>query len=402
MPNRVLVLGGGVSGFSAVQEFVRSKGKNPDLKITLVDRHRGNLFWPLLPDLISGRIWPENITYPLQPYCRKHGVEYIHAEVKAVFPSQNRVETTAGPLEADYIILCLGCETNYFGNENIKSHAPGLKSLHEGTLIRHQAKEVVANRKKTGDKGLGHIILVGGGYTGFEAASHLAHFLRACTGVPYSQLHTLVDLWIVEKGDKVLGNTSPGVQHWAEHLIGSYGVEVKTNLTAVSFEDDHNVRMSDGSLLHDAMVIWTAGVAPGPVCAALDVPKVHGNRLEVDTYLRVHGIPNLFAAGDLAGAMPPGHQLPLRMAFQFSLAGGRCAAGNVVRTIENRELRIYNPFDVGYVIPLAPGHAIGVILGLEMHGRIPFFLHYAMSVLRSYGWKNKIQILKDLFKEQFG
>jgi NADH dehydrogenase FAD-containing subunit len=87
------------------------------------------------------------------------------------------------------------------------------------------------------------------------------------------------------------------------------------------------------------------------------------------------------------------------MSVQFSLSGGRTAALNIINAIKQKELIKYKPLDPGYVIPLGPGHALSVLFGYELHGRIPFFLHYFMSIYRTWGFKNKICIMKDLFKE---
>jgi NADH:ubiquinone reductase (H+-translocating) len=240
---------------------------------------------------------------------------------------------------------------------------------------------------------------VGGGYTGFEAASHIAHYTHCRTGLPFARLREAVEIVIMEKAPVVLGNTRPEIQQWAVRLIESYGVEVRTGVSAASFEEGGAVRMSDGSLLQDAMVVWTAGVAPGPAVASLGAPRLRDGRLEVDPDLRVKGMENVFAAGDAAGALPPKHQRPLRLAWHFSEAGGKTAAENLLRALRHEPLQVYNPRDPGYVIPLAPGHAVGIVLGVDLHGRLPFFFHYLLSVANSQGWGNKQGVLRDLWSE---
>jgi NADH dehydrogenase len=351
-----------------------------------------------MPDLVSARIRPRHITFPLEPFCHSHNAEFIQAEVTGISIKNNKVETSKGTIEADFLVICLGCETNYYGNENMMNRATGLKSIMEGTHIRHQAKSVIMNRHSTLD-GKGHIIIVGGGYTGFEVASHIAQYTHACTQIPFKKLPGEIQISIVEKSPVVLGNTTPMVQLWAERLIRGYGVDVKTGLTAVSFESGRNVRMSDGSLLMDTMVIWTAGVAPGEVIKILDTPKVKGGRLKVDHFLRLSGYDRVYAGGDVAGAIPPGHSQPLRMAWYFSRKAGESVAENIIRYIKNKPLKTYDPWDPGYVIPLAPGHAVGMVFGHEFHGRIPFFLHYLLSVYNSFGKDNKKDVFKDLWSE---
>ena len=98
-----------------------------------------------------------------------------------------------------------------------------------------------------------------------------------------------------------------------------------------------------------------------------------------------------------------GHQVeegdqPLRMSVQFSLLGGRAAAGNVVRSILARPLKPFRPRDPGYLVPLGPGRAAGVVLGVPIKGRTPLALHYAMCILRSWGWRSRWDVLRGLLR----
>jgi NADH dehydrogenase FAD-containing subunit len=106
----------------------------------------------------------------------------------------------------------------------------------------------------------------------------------------------------------------------------------------------------------------------------------------------------VFAAGDVAGPVLPGHDGPLRLAVQFSIAGGRCAARNVLRSTTGEPQRPFRAKDLGYVVPLAPGQAAGVVLGLEMVGRAPSLLHYMMCAARSWAWSDRVGILVDLLR----
>ena len=47
------------------------------------------------------------------------------AEVRAIFPEKNMIQTSIGKAEYDYLVLAAGTTTNYFGNKHIEegSHA---------------------------------------------------------------------------------------------------------------------------------------------------------------------------------------------------------------------------------------------------------------------------------------
>ena len=394
MADSILVLGGGFAGLAAVRELARHRRRGGELNVRLIDRRPYSVFSPLLPDLISQRVRPEHICLPLEPHCRRMGVEFTQANVESITPEQGRVETDAGEFSADYVIICLGCESNYYGNSEMEARAIGLKSLEEAHSIRERAREMAQG--PAASIGPAHLVVVGGGYTGFEVASHAAYLLHTLTGRPYTGLRPVCRIMIAEKGDEPLKNCPPRVRRWAVELIQGYGIEVCTGTTLDAFEGERAVRLSDGSVLRDATVVWAAGVTPGTACASLQAPKTGGGRLLVNQYLRLHDTPNAFAAGDVAGPTPPGAQQALRMSVQFSLAGGTVAASNVVRSILGKPLLPFHPSDPGYVVPLAPGQGAGVVLGRELVGRIPQILHYLMCALRSWGCRNRWGVLSDL------
>ena len=403
MPAEVLVLGAGFAGLAAANELARLRDPRR-FRVTVLDRRREAVFAPLLPDLISGRVTPRHLSYPIEDHCRRIGVAFRHGNVREIDLASGRVATFEGDLRADFIILCLGCDTNYFGLEDAKTRCLGLKWIEEGLTIRRRAAAMLGLPDDGGcrDKVAAmparpaECLVIGGGYTGFEAASHLAHFVHCRTGLPFDRIGRAAHITILEKLDEVLTNVPRPVRQWARTLLEGYGVTIRTGATIDRFLDEDRIALTDGSVVDRPLVLWTAGVKPPPPVEALETPRVRGARLAVDPYLRLPGRGNAFAAGDVAGPVPEGHKEPLRMAVQFSLSGGRAAARNVVRSITGNPLVRYAPLDPGYVVPLAPGKAAGTVLGLEMKGLVPYALHYFMSVYRAWGWRNRFGIMADL------
>jgi NADH dehydrogenase len=394
MTARVTVLGGGFAGLAAVNELVRRRRRGADIAVTLVDRRPWSVFAPMLPDLISGRVAPSHVRYPLEPQCRRLGVRFLCEEVRGLEPDRPAVATAGGEVESDYVLLALGCETNYYGRDEMARRVPGLKSPAEALTLR----DSVLRALRPGALRCGSFLVVGGGYTGFEIASHVAYLLRRRAGVSYRRLAHFCRILILEVAPEPLRNCSPSVRRWAQKLIGRYGVELRTETSLDELTAEGVARLSDGSVLRDCVAAWAAGVTPGAAVVGLPGPRVRGGRLAVDRHLRLPGAERVFAAGDVAGAVPPGGAEPLRMGVQFSLVAGRCAAGNIVRSIEARSLVEFDPLDPGYVIPLAPGQAAGRVLGCRLRGWPPYALHYMLCVLRSWGMANRWNVFADLWR----
>jgi NADH dehydrogenase len=389
--SKVLVLGGGFAGLSAARHLARHGGK--DISLRLIDQRELSVFSPLLPDLISGRMHPGSITAPIAPFCRQYGIEFTRAAVNKIIPDEGRVLTDQAEFSADYILLALGCVTNYFGNDEMKRRTFGLKSVEEGLEIYARLCGMIDNARAGGRPG--GVVVVGGGYTGFESASHAAHLVHRRAKLPFKRIAEVCPVVVVEKGDTVMGNVSENVRSWAVKLMRGYGIEILANTSADVPDDQGRVKLSNGRTMENALVIWATGVTPGEEIASFNPERIRG-RVVVDEHLRVKGHERMFAAGDVAGACRPGQDQPMRMGIQFSLSAGDCAARNLLSAMRKKPLKVFDPWDPGYIVPLSPRKAAGLIVGHEMHGTLPSLLHYFMCIFRSWRWRERFAILKDL------
>ena len=103
----VLVLGGGVGGLITANELRRRL--DPADRVLLVERERRHLFQPSLLWLMVGRRRRDQIERPLRELLAS-GVELVEAEVNSIDPAARRIETSAGVLEGDALVVALGAE----------------------------------------------------------------------------------------------------------------------------------------------------------------------------------------------------------------------------------------------------------------------------------------------------
>ena len=106
-PRTVLVLGGGVGGLVTANELRRRL--DPADRVVVVERERQHLFQPSLLWLMVGRRRRDQIERPLRELLAP-GVELVEAEVRSIDPVARRVETTAGDLKGDALVIALGAE----------------------------------------------------------------------------------------------------------------------------------------------------------------------------------------------------------------------------------------------------------------------------------------------------
>jgi len=159
----VLVVGAGFGGLRAVKALA-----NAPVDVTVVDRNNYHLFQPLLYQVATAGISPEDIAYPMRAILRhQDNASFRWADVKAVDLNQRRLQTSQGELAYDYLVLAVGGETNTFGIQGVTRHGFGLKNINDATAIRtHLLKmfELAVNETDIEKrKALLTFVVVGGG-----------------------------------------------------------------------------------------------------------------------------------------------------------------------------------------------------------------------------------------------
>ena len=325
----VIVLGGGFAGLAALDRLVRAR-RRVELSLSLIDRSEHSTFAPLLPDVLSGRVHTTRLRYDLARHCRRLGVRFVRAGVAAIDPQAPRVETDAGALTADYLVVCLGCDTRYPQDAALRRRAVGLKSVEDALALRERARGLVDALITDGGRGATGAVVVGGGYTGFELASHLVQTVEMSTHRSYKRWRDVCPVVVVEAAPAPLAGCSPAVRRWVVSAARRSGVRLRTGVTVSRAAGDGMLELSDGSHLRGALLAWCAGTITGPACEGLLPAGTAGRRVPVDVYLRAIGCQRVFCAGDASGASS--HKFS-----SGSHAEGRIAGKAAIRYLVNEK-----------------------------------------------------------------
>src|SRR3989442_8695878 len=126
----VVIVGAGFGGLRAA----RALRKAP-VDVVLVDRHNYHLFQPLLYQVATAGLEPEEIARPVRAILRRQSnAEFRMTEATGLDAAGKRIVTTDGPIAYDYLILAVGGQTNYFGLLSVPRHGFGLKDIPEAIL----------------------------------------------------------------------------------------------------------------------------------------------------------------------------------------------------------------------------------------------------------------------------
>jgi len=369
---KVIIIGAGFAGLNAGRRLSRS---GLDLEITLFDKKNYFDFLPLIPDILGRGIQPQLLRGSTSEFVRKSKINFIQKEVTSVDLSSRQVTTAAGSYNYDFLIIASGSQVNYFGNLAAEKYAYALNSIEDAQRIlaalEHDRFE--------------NFIICGGGYTGVEGATNLWRYFKK-KGQPKKII-------IVERSSDILGPLPEKMKLCVRNNLKRMGIDIMANTVVEDIGKDE-IKVSGGVIFKKAMLIWVPGVRAADFIQKLSVEKNPQGRITVDAYLKFKE--DCFCSGDTA--FFKGKSGFLRMAVQFSIMEGLCAADNIIRSIKKKPLKKFHPMDLGYVIPMANNYSYGKALGLDVCGRLATFLHYAMCIYRSYSWKNKLGLIGTLLR----
>jgi NADH dehydrogenase len=368
----VVIVGGGFAGLAAARRLGGHRGK---VRTILFDPRETSDFLPLLPDIVGGRLGAGTTQYPLEHAARRFHAEYVSEAVQEIDLSRRILRTSQTETEFDYLILTCGSVSNFHGTPGAEAHAFPVKSASEADRLS----------RAVADRHWRQVIVCGGGYTGVEIATHVKNRFR--------KNQDEREVLLLDNSDRILRGMPEGFRRYTEENLRRMEVRVLAGTTVKRICDNGSVLLSNGTQYPRALVAWSAGVKTPGFVEDLGVELGPGGRVVVDENLGFAD--GCFAAGDAAHVNRRGK--PLRMGIQFSLMGGYRAAENVLRSINRKPLRRFNPLDPGYIVPMANGRSCGNVMRVRLYGRMATFLHYFMCGFRTWGVRNRRRMIRELF-----
>ncbi|MEU4540343.1 NAD(P)/FAD-dependent oxidoreductase [Streptosporangium sp. NPDC023825] len=379
---RVVVIGGGFAGFTAVRTLSRiAKGA---IEIVLINPTDYFLYLPLLPEVAAGILDPRKVAVPL---AGDHpGVRHLLATVDTVDVETRRVKCTDAEgnhreLGYDRLVIAVGSVNKLLPVPGVAEYAHGFRSIAEALYLRDHLIRQVELADASDDleerRARCTFVVVGAGYTGTEVAAQGQLFTRDIRG-RRPRLRDQPVRWILaDIAPRILPELDERLSRIAHRTLSERGMEIRTG-TSVAEATAEGVKLSDGEFVATRSLIWCVGVRPDPMVESLGLPTEKG-RLLVDEYLRVPGHPEIFACGD-AAAVPdltrPGEYTA--MTAQHASRQGKRAARNIAASYGHGELQPYKHHDLGFVVDLGGTGAAANPLGVPLSGIV------AKTVARGY------------------
>ena len=387
----VVIVGGGFGGI-----YLAKKLKKADVDITIIDKNNHHLFQPLLYQVATAALSPGDIAVPIRAILgERKGLKVLLGNVTEVNKKDKFVSLENGrQINFDYLVLAPGAQYNYFGNDDWKQHAPGLKSVGDALQIRERILLSLEKAEQLEDPKLREpyltFVVIGGGPTGVEMAGAIAEIAKRNMMRDYNTFSkNETRIFLVEAAPKILNGYPDSLSERARESLEDMGVRVLLN-TPVTDIGHHKVSFSEGTI-NTPNIIWAAGVAASPLLSSLETEQDRTGRVVVNDDLSIPGHSNIFVIGDAAHKKDKNDN-PLPALAPVAIQQGEFLGTMIRDEINGEDRQAFHYVDKGTMATIGRAKAVADIRGFKFSGFFAWILWSVVHIFFLIGFRNRFRV----------
>lgn len=398
-PHRVVIVGGGFGGLYAAKLL----GRAP-VEVTLIDKRNFHLFQPLLYQVATGTLSPADISSPLRGILSDFKNVHVLMDEAVDLDTQTQTVVLHGKeIPYDSLIVATGVSHHYFGNDQWKTTAPGLKTVEDALEMRRRIFMAFEAAEKETDPEKRQawltFVIVGGGPTGVELAGAIAELAFNTLKHDFRSINTTeTHILLLEGLDRVLPPYPPDLSAKAKTSLERLGVTVQTQSMVTDISDDVVTYKRDGQVEHIAAktILWAAGVkasAMGKVVAertGATLDRV--GRVMVEPDLSIPNHPNIFVIGDLAHFAHQGEK-PLPGVAPVAVQEGEYVARLINKRLKGETLPAFTYLDAGSLAVIGQNSAIVDLGFVKLTGPIAWLAWVFVHIYYLIEFDNKLIVM---------
>ena len=396
----VFIIGAGFGGLQTAQSLA-----SHNIDVTLIDRNNYHTFVPLLYQVATGQLAPEQVIVPIRSHLRSlPNMHFLREEVQHINYDRQLVITNNRTIFYDYLVLATGSKSNFFGVKGAKEYAFTLKTINDSVRLRNHLLDCFEKAESECDplirQKLLTISIVGGGATGIEMAGALWELLTTALQRDYRRLAVKhVTIAVFQSSDRLMAEFPKSLGDYTLKKLRKLGIKVMLNCKAeqvcdqgIAFRETTESSYSEKLRIDCSTVIWAVGGGGAIPQTTSDLSITEKRQqLEVLPTLQLINYPQVFAIGDVANAMSQGK--PLSGVAPEALQQGVYVAKSIKKHIQGKPLKPFNYFNKGRFAIIGSYVGIGKIGFLKLRGFIPWFAWLAVHWVYFPDWRNRFLIL---------
>ncbi|MBM0742115.1 NAD(P)/FAD-dependent oxidoreductase [Phormidium sp. CLA17] len=397
--HRVVIVGGGFGGLYAAKSLRRSP-----VQVTLIDRRNFHLFQPLLYQVATGSLSPADISSPLRGILSKcRNTSVLMDEVIDIDPQQQIVKMQEQDIAYDSLIVATGVSHHYFGNDQWKATAPGLKTVEDALEMRRRIFVAFEAAEKELDPEKRQawltFVIVGGGPTGVELAGAIADLAFKTLKKDFRSIDTTeAKILLLEGMDRLLPPYPPDLSEKAAIALTKLGVTVRTKTMVTNIEDNTVTAKQGDHVEHipACTILWAAGIKASGMgqtladCTGASLDRV--GRVIVEPDLSIAGHPNIFVIGDLANFLHQGEK-PLPGVAPVAVQEGKYIAKLITERLRGNTLPPFHYEEVGNLAVIGQNEAVADLGFVKLSGFLAWFVWIFAHIYYLIEFDNKLVVM---------
>ena len=402
----ILILGAGFGGVCTAKYLLKLTKKNPDVKITLIDRNTYHFFTPFLHEVATASIHSDHIKRPLRMVFKGDDVEFHHGEIEKIDLKKKTVEICTNSTSRDnpqkydhftyinkadfisdrrqtfrydYLVLAMGSAPNFFGVTGADKYSYTLSSIKTSEEIKARILECFELANQTDNlqlkKELLTFVVIGAGATGTEYIVELHDLCKNVLAEEFEFVKFDRDcrIILIEAMDQILPNMDPYLVKYAMKHLQENKIEIMIS-TKVTKITDCTIELNGKISIPTHNVLWAAGVKANNLVASLPLERNSDGRVKVNTFLQATDKPEIFALGDNACFMPKDGENPLMQTAQVAVQESRIVAMNIVKHFNGTKLHHFKYVFLGSTVSLGARKGVANLVGkFELKGFFAWF-----------------------------
>jgi NADH:quinone reductase (non-electrogenic) len=323
---QIVVLGGGFAGLWSAVGAARKLdelGLGPEeVVVTLINRDGYHCIRVrnYEADLSEVRVPLDDVLGPV-------GVRRLEGEVAGIDLAGQTVAVIIAngqrTIPYDRLVFALGSQLLRPNVPGLAEHGFDVDTYNGATRLNTHLQSLLSLPASAGQL---TVVVVGAGLTGIEAATEMPGKLRALL----AQADTMRPFRVIlaDHNPQVGSDMGESARPVIEDALAALGIETRLGIEIVAIGPS-GVTLRSGEEIPAATVVWCAGMRANPLTQLFPVERDRFGRIPVDAFMRVNGVANVFAAGDVAWSMMDDRHASV-MSCQHGRPMGRFAGHNVV------------------------------------------------------------------------
>jgi len=396
---RVVIVGGGFAGVTLAEQLSRRVAPNVEVAVISSENHM--VFTPMLAEVAGRSLSGLDVVIPGRQIAP--GATWITATVSSVDLKKNEVEYTCpdgrrAMVSYAHLVLACGSAVNLDVVPGMAAHAYTLRTVGDGMILGNEViarfEQAAAEPDDAERERLLTVVVVGGGFTGVEAAGHLFDLMRNIMPLYPHLSRTRPRMVLLQRGARIV----PEFQHdslseFALRKLRQNGIDVRLN-TEVKEVTARCVLLGTGERIDVGLTVCSVGTAPVDLIKKIGLPVERG-RLKTDPDMRVTGSANVWAFGDCAAVpiawnkqiSPPTAQFALRQANQL--------ATNLVRVQRGEATKPFHFHPQGLLATIGHHNGVAEIYSFKFSGLVAWFLWRSVYLMKIPTIRRKLNVVVD-------